>query len=681
MAHRLSRLFKPRSIAVIGGGLWCANVIDECRKIGFAGQVYPVHPKKSEIAGHATYADLRALPAAPDAAFVGVNREATIELVAALSDMGAGGAVCFASGFREASAELEDGDALQSRLLDAAGDMPLLGPNCYGFINALDRAALWPDQHGAQPCDSGVALITQSSNIAINLTMAGRALPLAFVVTAGNQASVSLPEIGAALLDDPRVTALGLHIEGIVDLSGLQTLARQARALGKPIVVLKVGTSEQAQRATISHTASMAGSAKGARALFERFGMAQVDSLPQLLETLRLAHASGPLPNAKIACASCSGGEASLAADTALRHGLSFLPLSDMQRAGLTKALGPRVALANPLDYHTYVWGDVDAMTATFTALAQGDQALTCIIVDFPRPDRCDPSAWSCVIEAASAARAATGTPIALLATLPETQADEITDQITAANLISLGGIDDAFAAIAALSRSGKSPQGLEEDFLLPKPPEHPIRLSEADSKKLLADFGLPIPRAGRATGKAALSETAQEIGLPLVIKSEGMAHKSDHGGVILAHDKLEDALSNALAMYTDTWLVEEMITNSVAELLVGVTCDPVHGYVLTLGAGGVLTELHRDTVHLLLPASDRDIEVALNSLRIAPLLHGYRGRPAAHMPAIVAAVRAVQDTVVALHGRVDEVEINPLICTPETAVAADALITIGEPS
>ena len=679
MASRLSRLFKPRSIAVIGGGFWSTNVIEECRKIGFDGPVCPVHPLRPEIAGCATYPDLYALPEVPDASFIGVNREATIELVATLSAMGAGGAVCFASGFREASAELADGDALQTRLLAAAGAMPILGPNCYGFINALDRAALWPDQHGAQPCETGVALITQSSNIAINLTMAGRALPLAYVVTAGNQASVSLPEIGAALLDDPRVTALGLHIEGISDLPGFHALARQAQTLGKPIVALKVGNSEQAQQATISHTASMAGSATGARALFERLGIAQVESLPQLLETLRLAHAMGFLPNAEIACASCSGGEASLAADTALRHGVRFPPLSDAQRAALAKALGPRVALANPLDYHTYIWGDVAAMTATFAALAQGDHALICIIVDFPRPDRCDPSAWTCVIEAASAARAATGKRIALLASLPEMQSDQITAQIIEAGLIPLGGMDDAFAAIGALARTAGAALPSEADPLLPRMPRNPQPLSEAESKALLARHGLRVPNARRAAGKIGLAKAAREIGSPLVIKAEGMAHKSEHGGVIQAPDAIGDALLRAVAMPTETWLIEEMVTDAVAELLVGVTCDPAHGYVLTLGAGGVLTEIQQDTVHLLMPASDAAIEVALNRLRLAPLLYGYRGRAAAHIPAIVAAICAVQDAVIAHHGCIAELEVNPLICTPRAAIAADALITIGE--
>ena len=251
----LSRLLRPTSIAVVGGGAWCANVIDQCRRMGFAGPVWPVHPTREAIAGAKAYPSFDALPGVPDAVFVGVNREATIDIIARLRHLGAGGAVCFAAGFLEAEAELGDGAAMQARLLEAAGEMPIIGPNCYGFINYLDGALLWPDQHGGQRCDSGVAILTQSSNIAINLSMQRRALPLAYLMTAGNQAQLGLADLGLALLADPRVTALGLHIEGVGDLRAFEALANQAQEQGTPIVALKSGRSEQARTATQSHTA------------------------------------------------------------------------------------------------------------------------------------------------------------------------------------------------------------------------------------------------------------------------------------------------------------------------------------------------------------------------------------------------------------------------------------------
>jgi acyl-CoA synthetase (NDP forming) len=354
----LARLLRPCSIAVIGGGSWCVNVIDQCRKIGFSGHLFPVHPTRAEVAGEKAFSRIAALPEAPDAAFIGVNREATVEAVGELARAGAGGAVCFASGFREASAEIDGARDLQTRLLEAAGDMPILGPNCYGLINALDGVALWPDQHGCLRVERGVAIITQSSNIAINLTMQTRGLPIAYVVTAGNQAQTSLAELGMALLADGRVTALGLHIEGIGDPAGFEALAQFARENAKPIVALKVGVSDQARAAAVSHTASLAGSHAGARALFDRLGVGQANSLTELLETLKLLHVVGPLPSNAIASMSCSGGEASLIADAGLAHGVAFPPLTAKQAEDLRAALGPKVALANPLDYHTYIWAE-----------------------------------------------------------------------------------------------------------------------------------------------------------------------------------------------------------------------------------------------------------------------------------------------------------------------------------
>ncbi|MEM7464183.1 MAG: CoA-binding protein, partial [Pseudomonadota bacterium] len=166
---KLDRLFRPGSIAVIGGGNWCSNVVEQCRKIGFPGSIWPVHPNKMEMAGFPVYQSVTDLPDTPDAAFIGVNRNATIEIVRELSEIGTGGAVCFASGFLELDEGKGEGGELQNRLLEAAEDMPIIGPNCYGFLNYLDGVALWPDQHGGLRQERGVAIITQSSNIAINL--------------------------------------------------------------------------------------------------------------------------------------------------------------------------------------------------------------------------------------------------------------------------------------------------------------------------------------------------------------------------------------------------------------------------------------------------------------------------------------------------------------------------------
>nr|WP_309502820.1 acetate--CoA ligase family protein [uncultured Roseovarius sp.] len=678
MTRDLTRLIRPRSIAVVGGGVWCASVIEQCQRMGFDGAIWPVHPKRSELGGVATFASVADLPGVPDATFIGVNRTATIDIVRALSEMGAGGAVCFASGFREAQAETGDGDALQDRLLQAAGTMPIIGPNCYGLINYLDGALLWPDQHGGVRVDRGVALITQSSNIAINVSMQARGLPLAYVATAGNQAQTGLAELGQALLEDSRVTALGLHIEGVGDLRAFEALASKARMLGKPIVALKAGKSEQARAATVSHTASLAGSDAGATALLQRLGIAQVHSLPVLLETLKLMHFAGLPRSDRMISISCSGGEASLVADAAVGRGVSFPPLNDRQRTDLRAALGPMVALANPLDYHTFIWNDVPAMAATFTAALRGDLALGCLIVDYPRTDRCSDSAWACTIAAGKAAHEATGVPVAIVASLPENMPEAKAAEIAAAGLIPMVGIDEVLSAFEA-ARGAAMVSGDPAPLLLPGGAGTARVLTEADSKAALAEYGLRVPRNARAGSETELRSAVHEIGLPLVLKGEGIAHKTEAGAVAVGLQTPAEVIAAASVMKAQSYLVEEMITGGVAELLIGVVCDPAHGYVLTVAAGGILTEILQDAASLLVPATEAEICAALDGLRIAPLLRGYRGKPAADRAAIIAAIMAVQAYTLAQGSALEEVEVNPLICTPDGAVAADALIRTGE--
>ncbi|MEM7076821.1 MAG: CoA-binding protein, partial [Pseudomonadota bacterium] len=534
----LSRLFQPESIAVIGGGTWCTSVVEQCIKMGFRGDVWPVHPAKSQIAGQRAFADLDDLPAPPDAVFIGVNRNITVEVVARLRKMRAGGAVCFASGYREAQTETGDGAALQDMLLDAAGDMPIVGPNCYGFINYLDGALLWPDQHGGERVDRGVAILTQSSNMAINLTMQRRGLPLAYVATAGNQAQIGASEIAATLLSDPRVTALGLHIEGIGDLRAFENMARTARDLGKPVVALKAGKSDRARDAAVSHTASLAGSNAGASALLRRLGIAEVHSLPALLETLKLLHFAGPLPDASVASMSCSGGEASLMADSAEGRKIEFPALGEVQRARLRDVLGPMVALANPLDYHTFIWNDAERMGQTFAAMMSGTAAIGCLIADFPRDDRCDTSAWDCLIEAGGFAAAAAQKPLALLTTLPEALSEDVAARAIDAGMIPMHGIDDTLTAIIATASLDRGARSVDP-VLLPGAPRNVTVMTEADAKAALSGAGVPVPRSVRITDRADLADAAHRMTAPLVLKTEGLAHKTEAGGVALG---LQDA-------------------------------------------------------------------------------------------------------------------------------------------
>ena len=668
----LDRLFRPKSVAVIGGGFWARSIIEQCRKIGFQGAIYPIHPKSNEIDGLQVYRTLGDLPEPPDAAFICVNRNATIQVVRDLAHMGAGGAVCFASGFLESQAETQDGATLQAELVAAAGDMPIVGPNCYGFVNYLDQACLWPDQHGGIPVDSGVAVITQSSNIAINLSMHTRALPIAYLMTAGNQAKVSMADLARFVLSDPRVTALGLHIEGLGDPNEFVELARLAHDLDKGIVAIKIGASVQAQAATISHTASLAGSAAGASAIFRRLGVAQVQDLTTFMETLMLLHHVGPMSGDRVATMSCSGGEASLMADLGQAVGLSFPELIPSQRTALRAALGDKVALANPLDYHTYIWGDGSAMGRCFAAMMMGEQDATILVVDFPRGDRCSQSAWDCVIEGVEYARAQNDGVLILTASLVENMPEHVSEHLGRLGIPCLNGLRESLEAVQAAGLIGNGMQS-DERLWISSVAEDSHTLSEAEAKTELAEYGLRVPEA-RMVSSDQIAKMS-DFPFPAVLKAQGIAHKSDSGGVALNLNSVQDVQQAAGRMGRDTFLIEEMIGGTVCEILVGVVADPAHGFVLTLAAGGVMTEVLRDSETLVLPVTQDDVVQAFQRLKIAPVLNGYRGQPAASMSALVDAVMSVQAYVEQNMNDILEVEINPIIATPTAAIAVDALI------
>ena len=680
MQRSLDRLIRPRTIAVFGGRE-ARRVIEQCDRMGFAGEIWPVHPTQESVLGRRCYRSVAELPDAPDAAFVGVNRMLTVDIVRELSARGAGGAVCYASGFSEAIAELAGGADLQQALVEAAGAMPIVGPNCYGMINGLDGALLWPDQHGIVRTERGVAILTQSSNIAINLSMQKRGVPISYLMTAGNQAQTGLSDLARAVLEDPCVTAVGLHIEGFGDIRALEALATRARALKKPLVALKVGKSEQAQRATVSHTASLAGSDAVADAVLDRLGIGRVATLPELIETLKLLHVAGPLESNAISSMSCSGGEASLMADAAVGRNVEFRALKPEQLPALRASLGQMVTLSNPLDYHTFVWGDLARQTEAFSAMFAGDYALNLIVLDFPREDRCDGTDWMITVSAIIAAAKQTGARAGILATLPENMPEAIAGQLIEAGIVPLCGISEALAAsdiARGIAVAWKKPQPLP--LLSTRTEAGEIEtLSEAEAKAELAASGLAIPMGKTAMTARDAADRAEELGFPVALKALGVEHKSDVGAVKLNlwdRNAVRDA-AESMAGVARGFLVERMVDRPIAELIVGAVRDPVVGPTLTVGAGGILVELLEDSVVLTLPVTKAEVLERISRLKVRKLIEGYRGGAKSSLEIVAEAVLSAAEYVVTNAARLEELDINPLMVLPESrgVVVADALI------
>ncbi len=674
MTRNLSPLLHPRSIAFIGGAE-CDVAIAKTRALGFPGKIWAVNPKREQLGGIDCIKSIAEIDGIPEAAFVAVKREPTIELVRALRKLGCGGAVIYASGFAET------GDVhLQEQLLAAADGMPLMGPNCYGYVNGMARAAIWPDEHGIEPIDKGVAIITQSGNIACNFTMTKRGLPLACVFAIGNQADVDMAQMLEALAQDDRITAIGLHIEGLKDVVAFARAAGLARQLKKPVIALKTGRSEQGAKVALSHTSSLAGADTFYDALFERYGIARMKSVTAFVETLKFLHHGGPLNDNRIVSMSCSGGEAALVADMALERAVSFPPFDPATKARVAATLNAYVTIENPLDYQTFIWNQEDQLTATFSAVLGGGYDAGMLILDTPSKPATNPATWLVTVKSYINAARATGARAVIAASLPECMPSDVATDLSANGVAPMCGLDDTLAAFEAASFIGKN---WARGEVLPvlgaavSRGKTEITLSEHAAKSLLQTFGLPVPE-GKVCKASEAAGVAGKLGFPVTIKtaSAAIAHKTEAGGVALNIKTVEEAEAVALRMakLAPDVLVERMVTGAVAELIIGLKNDPQFGPALVIGAGGILTELLKDSVTLLLPTSTEEITRALQSLRVWKLVEGFRGK-SGDRHAVVAAVLAVAEFAKAHAATIEELDVNPLLVLANGCVAVDALI------
>jgi acyl-CoA synthetase (NDP forming) len=678
----LERLLHPGSIAVFGGGV-AEELVRQCDLLGYEGEIWPVHPKKTEVLGRRVYRSVAGLPGSPDAAYVGVNRHLTIDIVRDLADRDAGGAICYATGFTEAG---EEGSRLETELLEASQEMPLVGPNCYGLLNYLDGAVIWPDQQGGRTVDRGVAVITESSNVAFNLSMQRRGLPIAYMMSLGNQLKFKLSDAIRALADQDRVTALGLYVEAMSDPHAFADAVNFARSLGKPVVAVKTGRSDVARRIVVSHTASLAGSDELVSDLFYRLGVARVDSLESLIEALKVLHVLGPLDGGRVAAMSTSGGDLTLLADAMADTGLNMPPLSEDAAGRLREVVHERMVAANPLDFQMFDWNDEERLAATFTPFVSDGFDISLCLLDYPREDRCDQSTWGGAERGFVRAVRRTNTRGAVLSTFADTISETVAARLIQAGVAPLAGIQDGLAGVQAAASVGSAWKRPPRPALLSAPPgvagDRSTVLDEAESKALLRRIGVPVPSSRVVRGAREAAAAADELGYPVVVKALGIAHKTEREGLRLGLESA-DAVSAAvseLAHLSDSHLIEEMIDDVVAELIVGVAVDQQFGPHLLVGGGGILVEMVRDVRSLLLPVDRERVFDALESLKCAPLFRGFRGRPAGDLSAATDSILAITRFVEEGSTPVVELDINPLMVLADGhgVVAADALIKIG---
>ena len=589
----------------------------------------------------------------------------------------------YASGFGEVG---EKGIKRNQRLVAAADGMPVIGPNCYGFINSLDGVALWPDVHGCEAVSSGVAIITQSGNIGLNITMQAIGLPIAYMFTLGNQTNTNIADIIHAMLDDNRVSAIGLHIEGISDIKSFDIAARRALKKKIPIVAIKSGRTDASAKIALSHTSSMTGSDQLFSAFFEQLGIARVNTVPEFLETLKLLSGLGGIDHNGVASMSCSGGEAGMMADLIDGLDITFPSLDDLHKDRVKKALNDFVEVDNPLDYHTFIWGDRKRTSECFKQMISGNFAATMLLLDWPSNQKSEQKDWDLTLLALSDAISGTSEKTIVLASIADCMPKRIIKECKKYGIAPMIGLDICLKALNHSYRIGLAFQKSEMQSIdilrSPSDPTKSSTLTEFEGKKLLKKYGVPVPDGEIISSSSEALIVADKIHYPVTLKASNaeLVHKTDLGAVLLnIKDPVElEKACQDLFKIGPSLLIEKMVHDPVAELIIGMDHDPIFGKYIVIGSGGILVELFKDSCPLLLPVSREDASMALLKLKIYPVINGYRNSPAGDLEAIIDAVLSVIKLI--SENDIAELDINPLLVLKggSGVIAVDALIKLN---
>ncbi|MBT2300342.1 acetate--CoA ligase family protein [Variovorax paradoxus] len=681
MNDAISRLLKPRSVAVIGASADPAKTagrpVAYLTKHGFTGAIYPVNPRAAEIGGLKSYPDVQSLPEAPDVGIVLLGAERAHEAVRELAARGTSAAIVLASGYTEVG---EEGARRQQQLMDAAGRMRILGPNTIGLVNLTDNITLSAtgalEMEGFQAGHIGV--VSQSGGIlgALLSRAAARGIGLSKLISTSNEVDLDLADFVDHLADDEATSVIALYMEGLRHPAKFRAAALKAARQGKQVVVFKVGRSEAGATAAVSHTGALAGADRMYDALFREVGVIRAQSFADLLDIPATLATARVLRGQRVAVLTSTGGAGTLVADSLGSAGFET-PAPDAQTAATLRALqsGEHAVLdRNPIDV---------TLAGLQPALLRG--AIKALLAS--------PSYDAVVVIVGSSGLA-----------MPDLMADAIHDSLPGsdkpllayvsphapgiANLLNQRGVpafmapESCTSALAAMREralwaapaAGSAPAaaavGIDD---LPHG-----SLDEAQAKQLFARFGVPCVRERVVANAQEAAHAARELGGMVVLKilSSEITHKSDVGGVAVNVDaELVGARLERMAVDVESragvrprqFLVQEMVSGGV-ELILGFHRDPL-GCAVLLGMGGITAELLKDTTLRMLPAQGLSREQAgalVRELKTWPLLDGFRGRPVCDVDALVSAIVCFSQMAAALGDRLVEAEINPIFVLPQ---------------
>ncbi|MEO0818944.1 MAG: acetate--CoA ligase family protein [Pseudomonadota bacterium] len=689
--YGLDAIFRPQRVAFVGGSNLAA-ALRYHRELGFAGETWVVNPRHATLGGYPCHADAADLPEAPDLAFIAIRREAAVPAIAALRDRGCRAVICNAAGFAEMGAE---GAVLQDALTEALGPMAALGPNSIGIVNFVDPMAAIMDHFGIRPAASGVAVISQGGGILCDAAFADRSLAITHLVGCGNQARHGVADCADYLLDDPRVSAIGLAFEGIRDIVALRRAAAKAARLGKPMVALKLGRTAEGAKAAATHTASMAGADATWEALLARLGIVSTSSESVFFETLKLFQ-SGQVPRGRrVLVTAASGATGVMLADHLSKAGFALPQPDDATAARLRTHLPAIASPGNPQDVTMAAWNDRPRQEAIYAAHLDAGYDIALMVQNYPREGMWDIAEYAAQVEALAAAAA--GKPVAAfqLAPLVDCFPEEAREQTSRLGLAPMQGLEECIAALDHAVVWRERREALLDDgperLILPDGPTPAAaaeRLDEAAAKALLREAGVPVPD-GRVVAPADAAAAAAEIGFPVALKAldPRLLHKTEAGAVRLGLADAAEVDAAVRAMRADMAerapdiplaqvLVEAMAPAPVAEIMASVTRDPAIGPVMMIAGGGVEAELWGDRALLAAPFDRAGIARCFESLRVAQRVAGWRGRPAGDREALLDALEAIARLAGPGPAAATEIEINPIMVGRQGVLAVDAVLT-----
>lgn len=704
---KLSSLFKPAFLAVVGAsekpgpGL---QVIENLRALGFEGDIIPVNPKYEKVLGLKCFPSLTAvkevgLPVDMVAILLGRNN--VLPVIEEAVAIGVKAAWAFASGFGETGVE---GKELENRLHNLCADnhMLFLGPNCVGYLNPNDKTGAFSAPVPKEIKGGNIGMVAQSGYLGLAVANNSRGLGFGLICTTGNEVVVDATDCIDYMLDDERIDVILAFIEQFRRPEKLIEVAWKAKEKGKPIVLIKVGKSAIAQRATITHTGALAGSDDVQDALFEKLGIIRVYDFDEMFETAELfSKLKSKMPKGKkVFALTLSGGVISLIGDLSDSLNINFPPWNKEGKAKLREILPDFSTIANPLD----AWGsgriEKTYLSCLQAAVDQPQADIILVVQDVPGGmSHRQVEQYKVVAKAAVEVAKKTEKPVLMLNNQSSGFNEEIRDIMEAGNVPLLQGTREGLLAVNNLIKYAEFLRKPVPVFTIKRNdsahkmlPEGDAVLTEFESKKLVAQYGIPVTKEYLCRSKGEALKKAEEFGYPLVMKliSKEIQHKTEAGAVKLniknameVGEAYDEVIRNA-AVYNPKAIVQgvlcyKMIEEPVAEAIVGVFSDPYFGPVVVFGLGGIMVEVIKDRALLIPPIGREEARRAIDSTKGSKLLNGFRGKPKGDIEALIDVIVKVGEMTVDLAGRIDSLDINPLLILPEGkgVIAVDALVSI----